>query len=77
MGRRSADSARPYGPTTSGTWEKYVPGKALVVILRAGLIRSRRVNAVVAAISVFYETLTMMAVGSFLAGAILVLRGKV
>jgi uncharacterized membrane protein YbhN (UPF0104 family) len=53
---------------------KYVPGKALVVILRAGLIRSHRVNTVVAAISVFYETLTMMAVGSLLAAAILALQ---
>jgi hypothetical protein len=53
---------------------KYVPGKALVVILRAGLIRSYRVNAVVAAISVFYETLTMMTVGSFLAAAILAVQ---
>jgi hypothetical protein len=50
---------------------KYVPGKALVVVLRAGLLRSHRVNAVVAAIAVFYETFTMMAVGALLAAAIL------
>jgi uncharacterized membrane protein YbhN (UPF0104 family) len=50
---------------------KYVPGKALVVILRTGLIRSHRVNTTTAAVSVFYETLTMMAVGAFVAGAIL------
>ncbi len=50
---------------------KYVPGKALVVVLRAGLIRSQRVDTGVAAVSVFYETLTMMAVGAFLAAAIL------
>ncbi len=52
---------------------KYVPGKALVVIIRAGLLRSERVNTGVAAASVFLETLTMMAVGAFLAGAMLVL----
>jgi uncharacterized membrane protein YbhN (UPF0104 family) len=51
---------------------KYVPGKALVVILRAGLIRSERVDGTVAAASVFIETLTQMAVGAFVAAAILV-----
>jgi uncharacterized membrane protein YbhN (UPF0104 family) len=51
---------------------KYVPGKALVVILRAGLVRSERVDFTLAAASVFVETLTQMAVGAFIAGAILV-----
>ena len=50
---------------------KYVPGKALVVIMRAGLVGSRRVDSVVAATAVFVETLTMMAVGAFLSAAIL------
>ncbi len=50
---------------------KYVPGKALVVILRTGLIRSNRVDTSVAATSVFVETLTMMAVGAFVSAAIL------
>ncbi|HEX3658109.1 MAG TPA: YbhN family protein [Pirellulales bacterium] len=50
---------------------KYVPGKALVVVLRTGLIRSHRVDGTVAAISVFYETLTMMAVGACVAAVIL------
>lgn len=50
---------------------KYVPGKALVVVLRTGLIRSDRVATGIAAASVFYETLTMMAVGAFLSAAIL------
>jgi uncharacterized membrane protein YbhN (UPF0104 family) len=49
---------------------KYVPGKAMVVVLRAGLIRSHQVDATLAAISVFFETLTMMAVGAFWAAAI-------
>ncbi len=48
---------------------KYVPGKALVVVLRAGLLRSDRVDTRVAAASVFLETLTMMAVGASLAAA--------
>ncbi len=49
---------------------KYVPGKAMVVVLRTGLIRSQRVDATLAAVSVFFETLTMMAVGAFLSAAI-------
>jgi uncharacterized membrane protein YbhN (UPF0104 family) len=50
---------------------KYVPGKALVVILRTGLIRSHRVDATLAAVSVFIETLTMMAVGAAIAASVL------
>jgi len=50
---------------------KYVPGKAMVVVIRTGMVRSRRVDTAVAAVSVFFETLTMMAVGAFLAAAFL------
>ncbi|MEX0818567.1 MAG: lysylphosphatidylglycerol synthase domain-containing protein, partial [Pirellulaceae bacterium] len=50
---------------------KYVPGKALVVVIRTGLIRSERVDTTVAATSVFVETLTFMAVGAVVAGGIL------
>ncbi len=50
---------------------KYVPGKAMVVVLRCGMLRSGGVDRKVAAVSVFYETLTMMAVGAFLAAATL------
>lgn len=50
---------------------KYVPGKTMVVIIRAGMIRSRRVDTVAAAVSVFYETLSMIAVGAFLAAGLL------
>ncbi|MFO7906731.1 MAG: lysylphosphatidylglycerol synthase transmembrane domain-containing protein [Planctomycetota bacterium] len=52
---------------------KYVPGKAMVVVLRAGLIHSERVNRTVAATSVFIETLTMMAVGAFVSSVVLLL----
>ncbi len=65
---RLRDAIRAY---YIGHLGKYVPGKAMVVVLRAGLIRGERVNTGVAAASVFVETLTMMAVGSFLAAAIL------
>lgn len=50
---------------------KYVPGKALVVVLRTALVRSDRVDTTVAATSVFVETLTMMAVGAAVSAAIL------
>jgi hypothetical protein len=53
---------------------KYVPGKAMVVVLRAGLVRSHRVHTGIAAASVFFETLTMMSVGSFIAATVLTLR---
>jgi glycosyltransferase 2 family protein len=49
---------------------KYVPGKALVVVLRAGMVSGERVDVGVAAATVFVETLTMMASGSFIAAAL-------
>jgi uncharacterized membrane protein YbhN (UPF0104 family) len=55
---------------------KYVPGKAMVVVLRSGLVRSKQVDVTVATLCVFIETLTMMAVGGFVA-AILLLAGAV
>lgn len=53
---------------------KYVPGKAMVVILRTGMVRGRSVDTATAAVSVFFETLTMMAVGAFWAAGILAMR---
>ena len=53
---------------------KYVPGKAMVVVLRTSFVRGSAVDTTIAAVSVFVETLTMMAVGAFLAGAILAVR---
>jgi uncharacterized membrane protein YbhN (UPF0104 family) len=50
---------------------KYVPGKAMVVVLRAGLLQPGGAKVSVAAAAVFFETLTMMAVGAFWAAAIL------
>ncbi len=55
-----------------GQLGKYVPGKAMVVILRSTLVRSERVDGVAAVISIFVETLTMMALGALTAAAILV-----
>lgn len=53
---------------------KYVPGKALVVIIRTGLISGPRVDTTVAAVSIFIETLTMMAVGACVAAVILMFQ---
>ena len=50
---------------------KYVPGKAMVVVIRTGWIRSPRTDMTVAAVSVFVETLTMMAMAAFTSAAIL------
>jgi uncharacterized membrane protein YbhN (UPF0104 family) len=50
---------------------KYVPGKAMVVVLRTGLIHSHRVDTSIAVASVFLETLTMMAVGACIAVPVL------
>jgi hypothetical protein len=51
---------------------KYVPGKAMVVVLRTALVRGPGVETSVAAASVFYETLLTVAVGAALAGILLV-----
>jgi uncharacterized membrane protein YbhN (UPF0104 family) len=63
-----AETVRAYYVGNIG---KYVPGKALVIILRAGLIRSHRVDTSVATVSIFVETLTLMASGSCLAAVTL------
>ena len=55
---------------------KYVPGKALVVVIRTALVRSSRVDTTVAAISVFVETLTMMAVGAAVASGVLLFESR-
>jgi uncharacterized membrane protein YbhN (UPF0104 family) len=46
---------------------KYVPGKALAVVLRAGLLDSAKTKPAVAAAAVFLETLTMMSAGACIA----------
>jgi len=56
-----------------GHLAKYVPGKALVIVLRAGLVRGRHVRGSVAVGSVFYETLTTMAAGALFAAVLLFL----
>lgn len=48
---------------------KYVPGKAMVVVMRAGLVVQYGARASTAAFATFYETLVMMAAGGLIAAA--------
>ena len=49
---------------------KYVPGKALVVVIRSAFVANDKTKASVAAVCVFYETLTTMATGALLSALI-------
>jgi uncharacterized membrane protein YbhN (UPF0104 family) len=53
-----------------GQLGKYVPGKAMVVILRTGFVQGQGINTSLAAASVFFETLTMMSSGALIGAAI-------
>lgn len=50
---------------------KYIPGKAMVLVVRTGMLRHPQVETTVVAASVFVETLVFMAVGSLLSFVIL------
>ena len=52
---------------------KYVPGKWMVILLRRVLLRGPAVENTVVAASVFFETLTMLAVGSAMAALVLLI----
>ena len=52
---------------------KYIPGKAGVMVIRAGLLNHERTTLPAAAASVFVETMTMMAVGAFVAALTMLL----
>lgn len=54
---------------------KYVPGKALVVVLRTGLLTAAGCDLRCVAASVFIETLTFMATGAAIAAVLLVTAG--
>lgn len=49
---------------------KYVPGKAMVVILRVGALRRDQISPMAGTVSVFSETFVMMAAGAAMAGVI-------
>ncbi len=52
---------------------KYVPGKALVVLLRGAMVSGPACSLSMGVVAVFYETFTTMAVGTVLAAAILLI----
>jgi hypothetical protein len=64
-----ADAARAY---YCGSLGKYVPGKAMVLVLRGSLMNGRGCAGRTAAITAAYETLTMMGTG-LLVGLLLAL----
>src|SRR5262249_55867674 len=49
---------------------KYLPGKAVAVVMRVALVRSPGVSGGVAALTTFYEVLTTMASGVLLAAVL-------
>lgn len=53
---------------------KYVPGKAMVIVLRTDLVRDEDVEAGPAAASVFIETLTWIFVGASIASLLIVFQ---
>ena len=55
---------------------KYVPGKVMVLIVRTGLLNHQRTKITAAMASVFVETMTMMAVGAFVAAVMALLLLK-
>lgn len=58
-----------------GHLAKYVPGKALVVLLRTVLVKGPQCRMEVAAVTVVYETIIYMAVGAVLAASVVLLQG--
>ena len=48
---------------------KYVPGKAMVVVIRAGMVAEAGARPATAAFATLYETLAMMAAGGLVAAA--------
>lgn len=50
---------------------KYVPGKALAIVLRVLIVRRAGVHSATAALTAVYETLTVMASGALLAAGLL------
>jgi len=64
------ESVRAYYISQLG---KYVPGKWMVIFLRRVLLRSHKVENTVVAASVFFETFTLLAVGSAISTLVLLI----
>jgi len=56
-----------------GNLGKYIPGKAMVIVLRLSALSALGIRRVATTLTIFLETLTMMAVGSALAAVCLIL----
>ena len=61
------DAARAY---YCGHLGKYIPGKAMVLVIRAALVKDRGCSALLAAVTASYETLVMMGTGVALGAAL-------
>lgn len=61
------DALRAYYVGHAG---KYVPGKAMVLVIRGSLVKAAGVNPLLAGLTAAYETLVFMATGTMLALAI-------
>jgi hypothetical protein len=57
-------------------WGKYVPGKALVILLRIGLLKGTTASPTVVIVTGTYETLTNMAAGAVLGACLLPFSGQ-
>lgn len=55
---------------------KYVPGKALVILLRVGLLKGKVASPTVVVVTGTYETLTNMAAGAVLGACLLPFSGQ-
>ncbi len=70
------DQRAPWLATTwayfFGGLGKYFPGKAMVIVLRLGALSAYKFKKMATAITIFMETLTMMAVGGALASICLI-----
>lgn len=71
------DQRAPWLATTwayfYGNLGKYFPGKAMVIVLRLGALEAYKFKKMATAITIFMETLTMMAVGGAIAALCLIL----
>ncbi len=56
-----------------GNLGKYFPGKAMVLVLRVDALKHRRVHKAATVVSIFMETLTLMAVGGAIAAVALII----
>jgi uncharacterized membrane protein YbhN (UPF0104 family) len=69
LGQRTSLPAAIYAYLL-GHLGKYVPGKALVIVIRVGMLRPRSTSVRLAVASVLVETLTLIAVGAALGAAL-------